>query len=150
MPAAFRLAVCLAALAAGELPATAQEQAEEEQSQPTPMAERVAVVAVLDKVSQKTAEYEVRPGDRIQFRALSIRMRACETTPPWEPRPLTGAFLQIDTQSNGEDQPRRVFSGWLFKESPSLNSFDNSAYDVWVKSCTMSFPETGPDTISVN
>lgn len=150
MRAVLRLAVCLAVLAAGELPAAAQQQAEEAQPEPTPMGERVAVVAVLDKVSQKTAEYEVRPGDRIQFRALSIRMQACETTPPWEPRPLTGAFLQIDAKSNGQDQPRRIFSGWLFKESPSLNSFDNPAYDVWVKSCTMSFPETGPDTVSVN
>ena len=88
MRAVLRLAVCLAVLAAGELPAAAQQQAEEAQPEPTPMGERVAVVAVLDKVSQKTAEYEVRPGDRIQFRALSIRMQACETTPPWEPRPL--------------------------------------------------------------
>src|SRR3546814_6729466 len=35
---------------------------------------------------------------------------------------------------------RSVFSGWLFKNSPSLNVVEHAIYDVWVKDCRMSFP----------
>ena len=123
--------------------------AQEAPERVTPMDERVAVVSVLDKVSGDTADYEVRPGDRIKFRALNIRLVACETTPPWAQMPQTGAFVQVDKRRNGGGVAR-IFSGWLFAESPSLNSVDDPNYDVWVKSCAMSFPESGPDTILVN
>jgi hypothetical protein len=113
--------------------------------QPTPMTERVITLSVLNKNNGQTRDFRVRPGATVTFERLTIRARACEATPPWE-RPWSGAFLQID------DQPRRggrqrIFSGWLFAESPSINSVDHPVYDVWVKSCAMSFPETGPDTI---
>jgi hypothetical protein len=114
-------------------------------TQPTPMAERVVTVAILNKNNSQARDFKLRPGGTVRFERLTVRVRACEATPPWE-RPWSGAFVQID------DQPRRgatkrVFSGWLFAESPSINSFDHPVYDVWVKSCAMSFPEIGPDTI---
>ena len=43
---------------------------------------------------------------------------------------------------NPDEDPEfnRVFSGWLFKNSPSLNVVEHPIYDVWVKDCAMSFP----------
>ena len=41
------------------------------------------------------------------------------------------------------DQPlawHKVFSGWLFKNSPSANVVEHPVYDVWVKDCAMKFP----------
>lgn len=113
--------------------------------QPTPMAERVITFAVLNKNNGQTRDFRVKPGTAVTFGRLAIRARACEATPPWE-RPWSGAFLQIDDRPK-RGGAKRVFSGWLFAESPSINSFDHPVYDVWVKSCAMSFPETGPDTI---
>ena len=72
--------------------------------------------------------------------------RACETTAPWEAEPLTGAFVQVDTQGN-DKRWRRIFSGWLYKESPSLNVVEHPIYDVWPKSCAMKHPEIGADTV---
>lgn len=113
--------------------------------QPTPMAERVVTFAVLDKNNGQTRSFQVKPGALVNFGRLTIRVRACEATPPWE-RPWSGAFLQIDHRLKRGGQ-KRVFSGWLFAESPSINSFEHPIYDVWVKSCAMSFPEVGADTI---
>ena len=113
--------------------------------QPTPMAERIVTFAVLNKNNGQVRNYQVKPGAVVNVDRLTIRVRACEAMPPWE-RPWTGAFLQIDDRPKRGGQ-KRVFSGWLFAESPSLNSFDHPVYDVWVKSCAMSFPDTGPDTI---
>src|SRR3546814_16649212 len=42
---------------------------------------------------------------------------------------------------------RRVFSGWLFEERPERNVVQHEIYDVWVKSCKMSWPDNGPDTV---
>ena len=110
---------------------------------PTPMAQRVATIAALNKQNGRVQEFLVRPGTRIAFGRLSITLRSCETTPPWERPVLTGAFVQIDDVS----VRKRLFSGWLYAESPSLNSFDHPVYDVWVRNCAMTFPEVGPDTI---
>lgn len=114
-------------------------------AQPTPMAQRIVTFAVLNKNNSETRDFKVRPGATVKYGRLTIRVRACEATPPWE-RPWSGAFLQIDDRPK-RGGVKRVFSGWLFAESPSINSFDHPVYDVWVKSCAMSFPEMGPDTI---
>lgn len=115
-------------------------------AQPTPMPQRVATIAVLNKNNSRTRNFAVRPGQAITFERLTVRVRACEATPPWD-RPWSGAFVQVDDRPKRDAAAKRVFSGWLFAESPSINSFDHPVYDVWVKSCAMSFPETGPDTI---
>ncbi len=114
---------------------------------PTPNAERVLVIGVLDKVSSETRDLTLKPGETVRFGKLRIAARTCEASPPWQ-RPHTGAFLQIDGPTR-DNSMKRLFSGWLFAESPSLNSFDNERYDVWVRSCAMRFPETGPRTIVV-
>lgn len=114
---------------------------------PTPNAERVLVIGVLDKVSSETRDLTLKPGETVTFGKLRITARTCEASPPWQ-RPHTGAFLQIDGPVR-DNAMKRLFSGWLFAESPSLNSFDNERYDVWVRSCAMRFPETGPRTLVV-
>lgn len=118
----------------------------------TPMAEREVRLAALNKRTGVTQEFTAHPGDTLRFATLTVRVRACETTPPWEAK-LTGAYLQVDdTPAQVRRAPsvtRRVFSGWMFAESPSLNPLQHPLYDVWVRSCTMRFPDTGPDTLVV-
>lgn len=106
----------------------------------TPMPERVVAFAALNKRNGRTEQFTAKPGEAVRFDTLTIRVRACETAPPWE-APLTGAFLQVDEGN------RRLYSGWMFADSPSLHPLEHGLYDVWVKSCTMSFPATGPDTV---
>ncbi|SNS37705.1 hypothetical protein SAMN06295912_105126 [Sphingomonas laterariae] len=113
----------------------------------TPMAERVAVIGLLNKRNGISRDIEMKPGQAVRSGDVIIRLRACETTAPWEPQQLTGAFVQTDVRGR-DNKWRRVFSGWLYKESPSLNMVQHPIYDVWPKSCTMRHPETGPDTVS--
>lgn len=111
----------------------------------TPMAQRVAVIGLLNKRNGESRDVTMRPGDAKRTGDVVLRLRACERTAPWEQDQLTGAFMQVDVR--GADKVwRRHFSGWLFKERPALNVVQHPVYDVWVKSCTMSFPETGAET----
>lgn len=114
----------------------------------TPMAERVAVVGLLNKRNGVSRDVTLKPGQAVRVGDAIVRLRACEHTAPWEQDQLTGAFVQLDVR--GSDRHwRRAFSGWLFRERPALNVVQHPVYDVWTKSCTMSWPATGPDTTSV-
>ena len=114
----------------------------------TPMNERVAVIGLLNKRNGITRDLTMKPGQALRVGDVIVRLRACETTAPWETQKLTGAFLQVDVE--GFDKKwRRAFSGWVYKESPSLNVVEHPIYDVWPKSCAMTRPEIGPDTTRV-
>ena len=111
----------------------------------TPMAQRVAVLGLLNKRNGASREVRLKPGQAMRIGDVIIRLRACEQTAPWEQQKLTGAFAQVDVR--GIDRHwRRAFSGWLYKERPGLNVVQHPIYDVWTKSCTMSWPDKGPDT----
>jgi hypothetical protein len=113
----------------------------------TPMAERVAVIGLLNKRNGTSRDITLKPGAAVRAGDVVVRLRACERTAPWEQQPYTGAFVQVDVQGS-DKQFRRVFSGWLYKERPGLNVVLHPIYDVWVKSCAMTFPEGGPNSVS--
>jgi hypothetical protein len=113
----------------------------------TPMKERVAVLGLLNKRNGLWRDLKMHPGQAVRVGDVIVRLRACETTAPWEDQKLTGAFVQTDVRG-ADGNWRRVFSGWLFKESPSLNVVEHPIYDVWPKSCVMEYPDMGPDTVS--
>jgi hypothetical protein len=106
----------------------------------TPMAERVAVIGFLNKRNGISRDLEMRPGQAFRVGDAIVRLRACETTASWEVQKLTGAFLQLDVR-NSQGEFQRIFSGWIFKETPSLNAVEHPIYDVWPKSCAMKRPE---------
>lgn len=115
----------------------------------TPMPERVATLGLLNKRNGRARDLRLKPGQAVRVGDVTVRLRACERTAPWEADQLTGAFAQVDIRGI-DGQWRRNFSGWLFKERPALNVVQHPIYDVWTKSCAMSFPATGPDTVTLS
>ena len=115
----------------------------------TPMADRVAVIGLLNKRNGLTTDLTMKPGDALRVGDAIIRLQACETAAPWENVQETGAFVQLDVRSTADNKWRRNFSGWLFKERPDHNVVQHPIYDVWVRSCTMSWPESGPGTVKL-
>ena len=109
----------------------------------TPMSQRVAVLGILNKRNGIVQTVALHPGQSMRWKDVIVRLRACETTAPWEEEKLTGAFVQVDVQQPDKAW-KRVFSGWLYKESPSLNVVEHPVYDVWPKSCEMTYPAGPP------
>ena len=108
----------------------------------TPMAERIAVIGLLNKRNGIVRDLTLRPGQAVRVKDVIVRLRACESSPPWDEEPLTGAFIQVDIRQT-DNNWRRIFSGWLYRESPSLNVVEHPVYDVCPKSCAMTYP-AGP------
>ena len=108
----------------------------------TPMGQRIAVLAILNKRNSIVQNVSLHPGQSVRWKDVIVRLRACETSAPWEEEKLTGAFVQVDVQ-RPDKAWQRVFSGWLYRESPSLNVVEHPVYDVTPKSCEMTYP-AGP------
>ena len=107
----------------------------------TPMEERVATIGLLNKRNNLTQDLELSPGEQQRVGDVIVRLRACERTAPWEYEKDDGGFVQVFVRERGEGEDfRKIFSGWLFKNKPSVNVVEHPIYDVWVKSCAMEFP----------
>ena len=110
----------------------------------TPMAERLVTIGLVNKRNNISRDIEMFPGETRRIDDVIVRVEACERTAPWEELRQTGAFVQVfvneRTEAGGDTSWNGVFSGWLYKESPSLNVVEHPIYDVWLKECAMSFP----------
>jgi len=76
--------------------ASSQSVAAGSQAGVTPMAERVAVIGLLNKRNGIVRDLTLKPGQSARFKDAIVRLQACETTAPWENEKLTGAFLQLE------------------------------------------------------
>lgn len=94
----------------------------------------VAVFAALDKVTARIRKLEVPLNDTVRFGSLRITPRACYSRPPTEP-PKTTTFVEVDeVQLDGQEE--RIFTGWMFAESPGLNAVEHPVFDIWLTGCT--------------
>ena len=110
----------------------------------TPLKDRVATLGLLNKRNNLTQDLLMKPGEARRIGNVIVKLASCERTLPWETPPETGAFVQVFVEERaGASDPlawRKVFSGWLYKNTPSLNVVEHPVYDVWVKDCAMKFP----------
>jgi hypothetical protein len=124
-PCRERLAGTLAAAALAVLftmPASAQR-----------VENTVAVFAALDKVTAKISRLEVPLNETRTFGALKVTPRVCFTRAPTEP-PRTTTFVEVEEmQLDGKE--KRIFSGWMFADSPGLNAVEHPVFDVWLTDC---------------
>ncbi len=98
-----------------------------------PLAQRAAMMQGLDKVTARVSTFPLEVDKPARFGTLEITLKACHKRPPEEP-PESAAFLEIRELRLGE-QPRPLFSGWMFASSPALNPLQHPVYDVWVLEC---------------
>jgi hypothetical protein len=130
----------------------AQPQVEAGTSQGTPMKDRVATLGLLNKRNNISQDLVMKPGETRRVGNVIVRLAACEKTAPYEYDPEEGAFVQVFVNERADAKSsfewHKIFSGWLFKNSPSLNVVEHPIYDVWVKSCAMSFPGEGAPSSS--
>ena len=93
----------------------------------------IAVFAALDKVTGRISHLEIPINHTVEFGALKVTPRVCDTTPPTE-TPHTASFVEVDeTKLTGEIE--RIFTGWMFAESPGLHAVEHPVFDVWLTSC---------------
>jgi hypothetical protein len=94
---------------------------------------QIAVFAALDKVTALISPLEIPVNKSGTFGPLTITPRVCHTRPPTE-QPLTSAFVEVEETQLDKSQ-KRIFTGWMFAESPGLHGVEHPVFDVWLTSC---------------
>lgn len=98
----------------------------------------IAVFAALDKVTGRILPLEIPINQTQQFGALRVTPRVCYSRPPTE-APHTSSFVEVDEIKLTGDV-ERIFTGWMFADSPGLHAVEHPVFDVWLTSCKTSAP----------
>ncbi len=93
----------------------------------------IAVFDGLDKITGRIISFEVAINETVQFGALQITPRVCYSRPPTD-APQTDAFAQVD-EIDEQKKEKRIFSGWMFADSPGLNGIEHPIFDIWLTAC---------------
>lgn len=94
---------------------------------------QVAIFSALDKVTARISKFEVPLGQTATFGALKVTPRVCFSRPPTE-QPKTTTFVEVEeVQLDGKE--KRIFTGWMFAESPGLYGVEHPTFDVWLTEC---------------
>jgi hypothetical protein len=120
-------------ISAGVMPVAAQ-----------PVANPVATFAGLDKITGRITRFDVYIDETVLFGALELTPRACYDRPSSDTLQRTSAFLEVDQRSL-DGTAERIFTGWMFADSPALNAVDHAVYDVWLIECKTSTNVPPPD-----
>ena len=118
-------AAVLLVLAFGARPAAAET-----------IANPVAAFSGLDKITGRITNFDVYIDETVQFGALQITPRVCYTRPPTETQ-RTSVFIEVD-QVSLKGSVTRIFTGWMFADSPALHAIDHAVYDIWLIDCKQS------------
>ena len=103
----------------------------------------VAEFAGIDKITGRIITFDVYIDETVQFGALQVTPRVCYSRPETE-QPKTDSFVEVD-EITLDRKIRRIFSGWMFAESPGLNAVEHAVYDVWLKACKQKSDVPAPD-----
>lgn len=96
---------------------------------------RVAEFSGIDKITGRIIKFDVYIDETVQFGALQVTPRVCYSRPPTE-TPKTTSFLEVD-EITLDRKIRRIFTGWMFADSPGLNAVEHPVYDIWLNDCKM-------------
>ena len=150
--AAFFAGGTLGAVAQQEQPA--QEQQPQQEGQPPADAETapvapqrisnpIAEFTGVDKITGRIITFDVYINETVQFGALQVTPRVCYSRPATE-EPKTDSFVEVD-EITLDRKIRRIFTGYMFAQSPGLNAIEHPVYDVWLKSCKQKSDVPPPD-----
>ncbi len=103
----------------------------------------VAVFSGIDKITGRITTFDVYIGETVQFGALQVTPRVCYTRDDTEAAKTT-TFVEVD-EITLDRKIRRIFTGWMFADSPGLNAVEHPVYDVWLKGCKQQSELPPPD-----
>ncbi len=131
-----------------EAPAEGPTQEAPAEAPPPPTTQRVtnpvAEFTGIDKITGRIITFDVYVNETVQFGALQVTPRVCYSAPE-NAEPKTDSFVEVD-EITLDRKIRRIFTGWMFAESPGLNAVEHAVYDVWLKGCKQKSDVPPPDT----
>ncbi len=129
---------CVLTVLTSVMPGTSFAQVESQDLAPAQdprITNKVAVFSGIDKITGRIITFDVYIDETVQFGALQVTPRVCYSRDETQ-KPKTTTFVEVD-EITLDRKIRRIFTGWMFADSPGLNAVDHAVYDVWLKDCRM-------------
>ena len=89
---------------------------------------------ILDKISSKNTLIQLKNGELVKFKDLSIKSLKCKNS-EFDDNPEITAYIQVKDLTDENNNEVFVFNGWMFSSSPSITPFDHPVYDIWIIRC---------------
>lgn len=105
----------------------------------------VAEFAGIDKITGRITSFDVYIDETVQFGALQVTPKVCYSRDESEAQKID-AFIEVD-EITLDRKIRRIFSGWMFADSPALNAVEHAIYDVWLTGCKQSSDVPAPEGV---
>lgn len=93
----------------------------------------VAEFSGIDKITGRITRFDVYVNETVQYGALQVTPKACFSRDDTEAQKVDG-FIEVD-EITLDRKIRRIFTGWMFADSPGLNAVEHPIYDVWLTGC---------------
>jgi len=103
----------------------------------------VATFSGIDKITGRITSFDVYIGETVQFGALQVTPKVCYSRDDTEAQKIT-SFVEVD-EITLDRKIRRIFTGWMFADSPGLNAVEHPVYDVWLTECKTKSDVPPPD-----
>ena len=88
-----------------------------------------AVLQVMNKAAGKTQTITTHVGQTIGFEKLSLVVRACKQSDPFDAENFY-AFTEI-SKSDGN----KIYGNWMDRNNPGKSPVQNADYDIWLVRC---------------
>ena len=88
-----------------------------------------AVVGIMNKAAGKTQTVSIPVGRTAEFEKLSIRVRSCKQTDPFDAEDFF-MFVEVSTRADGQ-----IFGNWMSRNNPGDRPLQNADYDLWLVRC---------------
>lgn len=98
-----------------------------------PQVVNTVVLQGLNKVTGKILRLEGPLGVGLAFDRLNIIPHRCWKAPPDE-RPENAVLIEIN-EIKKDQEPLRLFIGWMYSSSPALSGIEHPVYDITVVDC---------------
>ncbi|MCF3641385.1 DUF2155 domain-containing protein [Rhizobium sp. TRM95111] len=105
----------------------------------------VAVFSGIDKITGRITSFDVYVGETVQFGALQVTPKVCYNRDDTEAQKVT-TFVEVD-EITLDRKIRRIFTGWMFADSPGLNAVEHPVYDVWLTECKLQSDVPPPENV---
>lgn len=95
----------------------------------------IVEIQILDKITAKVENIQIKVNDSFKFGTLSIEIYACYKNPP-EKIPENFVLLKIYDKVKQKIE-KLIYQGWMISSSPSTTPMEHPVYDLWLKDCNI-------------
>lgn len=99
------------------------------------MIPRKAAVNVLNKVTARAQLLEIKPGETVKVGKIEITATHCQRSAE-NSLADAAALIEIwEVMPDATAPKKKLFAGWMYQSSPSVNALEHPVYDVTLLSC---------------